>query len=49
VRGLEEFIQRYPVIANDVKDAEVVSRGLRFFQEYAANPERQLRAPADDK
>jgi hypothetical protein len=40
VRGLEEFIKAYPVIANDPKDAEVVSRGFRMFQDFAANAAR---------
>jgi len=33
VSELAEFIQRYPVIENDPKDAEVVARGFRMFQE----------------
>jgi len=40
VSRLGRFIQAYPVIANDAKDAEVVSRGFRFFQEFAAEPSK---------
>jgi hypothetical protein len=32
------ILQSYSVIPNDAKDAEVVSRGFRFFQEFAADP-----------
>ena len=31
-----EVLQRYPVVANDPKDAEVLARGFRVFQEFAA-------------
>ena len=46
---LKAFLLRYPVIANDAKDAEVVARGFRALREYVANPARYRRGKFDDE
>ena len=46
---LKAFLLRYPVIANDAKDAEVVARGFRSLREYVAGPARYRRGKFDDE
>lgn len=46
---LKAFLLRYPVIANDAKDAEVVARGYRSLREYVAGPARYRRGKFDDE